>query len=175
MSEEIHNHDDIVEEETEQERLQKVINYSRKEMFLAGLYDPDSDFKGQLPKCVEAIIGVVGTASVNQKKHQLLHILERLTKYKPLMPLTGSEDEWDEAGIDRDGFTYFQNKRLKTVFKDHEDQSYDVEGYVFEYPDGLKKWGGDRKDMKKVIFPYFAPLEPEIVKVTEDNKEHKVN
>lgn len=156
---------------TDAEKTQRLIDYARKEMFLAGLYDPQAEFKGKMPHCVEAILGVIGPTKINEKKHSILHIIDRITKMKPLIPLTGKEDEWEESGIDNEtGFTFYQNKRLRTVFKDHTGQAYDLEGYVFEYPDGRRMWGGDKKNMKKVSFPYSPATDPEIIKLDENDK-----
>ena len=42
----------------------------------------------------------------------LIHALQRLMKWKPLQPLTGEDDEWNECGYTREsGATVFQNKR----------------------------------------------------------------
>lgn len=54
-----------------------------------------------------------------------LSILKNLLAFKPLSPLTGADDEWNEIG---DG--HWQNKRASNVFKD-KDGAYWGDGIVF--------------------------------------------
>lgn len=58
--------------------------------------------------------------------------LKRLIAAKPLTPLTGGDDEWNEVGRDRDGTRCFQNRRCSSVFKNVSDGgeivAYDIDG-----------------------------------------------
>lgn len=45
--------------------------------------------------------------------YEVAPILQKLIAGKPLSPLTGNDDEWNEVGKG-----VFQNRRLSTVFKD---------------------------------------------------------
>ena len=61
-------------------------------------------------------------------------VLEKLLRFKPLRPLTGEPDEWNEVG---DGV--FQNRRCSHVFKQadrYDGQAYDINGRVFREPNG---------------------------------------
>lgn len=82
-------------------------------------------------------------------------VFERLAKWEPLGPLTGEDDEWVE--VDKD---YYQNKRCPRVFK-HGGKAYDIEGIVFEEPDGERFTSGDSHT--DIEFPYYPKTE--IVKV----------
>ncbi len=50
-------------------------------------------------------------------------MFHRLAMFKPLTPLTGEDDEWNEVS------GCFQNKRYSAVFKDSKDgKAYNIEG-----------------------------------------------
>lgn len=83
-------------------------------------------------------------------------IFNQLAAYQPLTPLTGEDEEWSEVapGV-------FQNKRASHVFREN-GQAYDINGKVFERPDGTRYTDGTRVP---VTFPYTPTTE--IVKVNE--------
>lgn len=58
------------------------------------------------------------------------NIFGLLADLKPIGPLTGEDDEWNEVG---EGV--YQNRRCSHVFKD-EDEAYDSEGRIFRESDG---------------------------------------
>lgn len=65
----------------------------------------------------------------------------KLARFEPLAPLSGEDDEWSDVGA-FSGTTQFQNKRCSHVFKDVADDGtvhcYDINGVVFEEPDGVR-------------------------------------
>ena len=79
---------------------------------------------------------------------------EKLAMFKPLTPLTGEDDEWNEL---RPG--YFQNKRYSAVFKD-ETGAYNVEGKIFS-DDGGETWFTSGNSRVYIDFPYTVPDHPE--------------
>jgi hypothetical protein len=85
--------------------------------------------------------------------------------FKPLTPLTGEDDEWNEV---RTGV--FQNKIYSAVFKDGKDgQAYNVEGKIFSDDEG-KTWFTNRNSRVYIDFPYIVPDKPEkVILVKEDN------
>ena len=92
---------------------------------------------------------------------------ERLAMFKPITPLTGEDDEWNEVST---GF--FQNKRYSAVFKDSKDgKAYDSKGKVFS-DDGGKTWFTNRDSRIYIDFPYTVPEYPEkvILEEEEDGK-----
>lgn len=73
-------------------------------------------------------------------------VLQKLIAGKPLSPLTGEDDEWNEVG---DGV--FQNRRLSTVFRDP--RFYDGKlAYDLDNPDGPRV---------AIAFPY-APKRADV-------------
>ena len=84
-----------------------------------------------------------------------IQMLGLLLKYKPIGPLTGEPDEWNEVG---DGV--FQNRRCSTVFKSadrFEGQAYNIDGKVFREPSGACYTNGESR--VPVTFPYTPSTE----------------
>lgn len=80
-------------------------------------------------------------------------VLQRLIAGKPLSPLTGNDDEWNEVGNG-----VFQNRRLSTVFKDP--RFYDGKlAYDLDNPDGSRV---------AIAFPYSpkrAGVHPPVIEI----------
>lgn len=100
----------------------------------------------------------------------LIHALQRLMKWKPLQPLTGEDDEWNECGYTREsGATVFQNKRCSSVFKDVLPDgtwtAHDIDSVVCSDNGGITWFsGGTTKQwMEDITFPYLPPVEPKRV------------
>lgn len=87
--------------------------------------------------------------------------LTRLLEFKPLSPLTGEDDEWNEIDKDirADGMWY-QNKRYSAVFKDKDGRTYNSQGRVFRGRRGSYTTRGSSVD---ITFPYMVPEHPEYV------------
>jgi hypothetical protein len=79
-------------------------------------------------------------------------LFQKVSRYEPLTPLTGADDEWMEVG---DGM--FQNTRCSHVFKDAERGAYDINGRLFREPNGMTYSSGDSR--VPVAFPYTPTTE----------------
>ena len=86
--------------------------------------------------------------------------------YKPLTPLTGEDDEWNDIS-EYCNHTTYQNKRFSRVFKDGRDgEAYDIEGKIFwewnVHEDGTpyKCYYGNGDSRMPVTFPYTVPDKP---------------
>lgn len=86
-----------------------------------------------------------------------ISVLERLLRFKPLSPLTGEEDEWNEVvpGL-------AQNKRCSSVFKNADGTAHDIDAIVVSDNGGIT-WFASGRFRKEVTFPYEAPIKPERV------------
>ena len=90
-----------------------------------------------------------------------LNILNKLLDFKPLTPLTGADDEWNDVGED-----YWQNKRCSSVFKKADGTCYDIDGKVFwewyrdENGEAVKTYYSGSGCSTPVIFPYTPPNKP---------------
>ena len=88
-------------------------------------------------------------------------LFERLASWKPLTPLTGSDEEWVEVG---DGV--FQNKRASNVFKENGKARW-IDGIVFwewyEGEDGKKhkSYFTGTGSSVDITFPFVMPDKPE--------------
>lgn len=92
-----------------------------------------------------------------------LNIIKRLLAWKPITPLTGEDDEWNDVD---EGGKLQQNKRCSAVFRENRDNStaYYIDGKVFS-DDGGKSWytKGGRGSAVPVVFPYTVPDKPEYI------------
>lgn len=95
-------------------------------------------------------------------------ILTKLMEFKPLSPLTGEDDEWNQ--IDYGNGVSYQNKRLSSVFKDGDGEAYNIDGKVFwewcmpyegrEPYEPYKSYYTCRDSRVPVTFPYEVPDKP---------------
>ena len=82
-------------------------------------------------------------------------LFRKLAMFEPIGPLTGDDSEWMEVS---EGM--LQNRRCSHVFKEN-GEAYDIDGKVFEEPDGSRFTSRDSR--VSVTFPYTPATE--IVKV----------
>jgi len=92
-----------------------------------------------------------------------IDMFSKLAMYKPIVPLTGEDWEWNE--LDYNGDMKYQNKRCGHVFKDADGRAYDGEGKVFWdwYTDGdgvqHKSHYTSRDSRVYIEFPYIPTIE----------------
>lgn len=91
----------------------------------------------------------------------------RLAMFKPLSPLTGEDDEWNDIGDHLQN--HLQNKRYSAVFKDKDGTAYNIEGKVFT--DDGEVWYSCRDSRVNVTFPYVVPDKPEYVYRNKEKQE----
>jgi hypothetical protein len=90
-----------------------------------------------------------------------LNMLTKLLDFKPITPLTGADDEWNDVGED-----YWQNKRCSSVFKKADGTCYDIDGKVFwewyrdENGEEVKTHYSGSGCSTPVTFPYTPPDKP---------------
>ena len=93
-------------------------------------------------------------------------------KYKPLAPLTGEDDEWNDIGKGPDGGDLEQNKRCSSVFRVNKDNAtaHDLDAFAISDNGGLSWYSGmhaaGRLGHKVTItFPYAPPVRPKLIYV----------
>lgn len=84
--------------------------------------------------------------------------LNRLLKWKPITPLTGEEDEWNE--VSSRGCR--QNKRCSSVFQQEDGSFEDIDAIIVSDNGGIT-WFTSGRFRKKIEFPYVPTIEPEKV------------
>lgn len=95
-------------------------------------------------------------------------MFDRLSRFKPIRPLTGADDEWNAIAADMVGRPgLFQNRRCPSVFKD-ETGAYDIDATVCEDPDGVRYT--NRQSRRPVQFPYEVPDGPVVIRVDRDGR-----
>jgi hypothetical protein len=136
----------------------RYLEYAKDEMKGAGLYDEDADYGDMLPKAVLRLLSIHAIESHSGGSHAMTSsIFKQVSNFRPLLPLTGHETEWNEVGPDT-----WQNRRCSTIFRDKNGNAHNIEGKIFEEPDGSRYTSRDSH--VPINFPW-AWREPEIVKV----------
>ena len=95
-----------------------LIDYATKELNLAGLLDPDSDYNGMLGKAALEIVGVFASQGHSGMSAAIVaDLVGKLIRYEPITPLTYGPEEWiDQSGAG--GYPCWQNRRKFDVFSD---------------------------------------------------------
>ena len=87
--------------------------------------------------------------------HYTINILNRLLRFKPLKPLTGEDDEWNQCDTKT-----WQNKRCSSVFKDENGVATDLDEFVIS-DDGGHSWFYSKIiPNTPITFPYNPPDKP---------------
>ena len=83
----------------------------------------------------------------------------RLLSWKPIIPLTGAEEEWNTI---KEGFE--QNELCSSVFRYNKDNStaHYIDGKIFSN-DGGMSWYINKESHINITFPFIVPDEPEKV------------
>jgi len=119
-----------------------LVKHAKMELKIAGLFDKDSDYNGMLGKAVLELVEVFSRQGHSGSSASMVsNLFDKLSRYKPLCPLTFKDEEWVEVGEGK-----FQNKRNCSVFKDGKDgKPYFIDAFVkiALFPDGHKSgWSG---------------------------------
>lgn len=144
-----------------------LIEYAKSE--LDRIYDEEALKEPYNKMAYDAIMELITTFS-NQghsgfSRSYVLKYFSRLAEFKPITPLTGEPDEWDEI------HGTWQNKRCSSVFKKSENgQAYDIKAKIFSDDAGMT-WFTCSKSRVNVEFPYMPPDEPERVILEEENND----
>lgn len=93
-----------------------------------------------------------------------LSLLDRLLRFKPISPLTGADEEWNEVSQG-----LYQNKWCSSVFKNPDGTAHDNDAIVVSDNGGIT-WFSSGRFRKEVTFPYAVSTFPERVYIeyTED-------
>lgn len=153
-----------------------LIEHARHELELNGLFDKKSDtrvmsgsdYDGALAEAVMELIEVFSKQGHSgHSAHIVSGLFDKLSRFKPISPLTGNDDEWYES---MDGI--FQNKRNSAVFKDGKDgKAYFIDAYVKRTPNG-NCWSGritlkDGRSIGKCYIKDFSKMPTLTIDVLE--------
>lgn len=110
-----------------------LIDHAKLELQMAGLFDDDSDYNGGIGEAVMELIEVF--AKQGHSGHSapyVVSIFEKLANFKPLLGITGKDEEWGDVSSHSDTRnSWYQNKRCSAIFKDGKDgRAYYIDAIV---------------------------------------------
>lgn len=130
-----------------------MTEFAKDELTRAGLFDKDSDYGGMLGDAVLKMVEQFADEGHSGfSAGMAISLFGKLARFEPITPLTGADDEWTEVAEGQ-----WQNKRSPRVFKDADGLAYDIDGKVFEEPDGSRFTSRDSRVY--VTFPYTPTTE----------------
>jgi hypothetical protein len=130
----------------------RVSDRVKCELELAGLFDADSDYNGEVGKAVMELMDVFTNQGHSGFSAMLVaDLFHRLVKGEILTPLTGKSNEWMEVADN-----LYQNKRRFSVFATDKNgtDAYDIDGIVFVDKDGCS-FTSPKTGSLPVQFPYI--------------------
>lgn len=138
--------------------MSNLVDYAKDELKRIGMIDSGDSYNEFATKAILDLIELFASQGhSNFTASYVINAFSRLAMFKPLSPLTGKDDEWDEVepGL-------FQNKRYFAVFKKGKDGiAHDIDGKVFT--DDGEVWYSCKDSSVNVTFPYTVPDKPEYV------------
>ena len=138
-------------------KMSKLVDYAKDELKRIGMIDSGEPYNDLATKAILDLIELFDSQGHSGfSAPYVINTFSRLAMFKPLSPLTGKDDEWNDVG---DGF--LQNKRYSAVFKYKDGIAYNSEGKVFT--DDGETWYTCRDSSVDVTFPYVVPDKPEYV------------
>lgn len=137
--------------------MSNLVDYAKDELKRIGMIDSGESYNDLTAKAILDLIELFDSQDHSGFSAPcVIDTFSRLAMFKPLSPLTGKDDEWNELG---DGS--FQNKRYSAVFKEKDGTAYNINGKVFT--DDGKLWYTNKGSIVDVTFPYVVPDKPEHV------------
>lgn len=121
-----------------------LTDYAEREL---DLLLSDSPGDALMKKCVLDLVKVFSDQGHSgSSAHIALNLFNTVARFKPLTPLTGADDEWNQVTD-----TCQQNRRISTIFREN-GVAYDIDGFVFEDGNG----GGYTNvwSRRRITFPY---------------------
>lgn len=158
-----------------------LLEHVERELNIAGIVEDKSSPEGVkdnnwMRKHILNMTKEFIAANHNQSTAQVtIDILNVLFTLRPLTPLTGEDDEWEDQGIEFSDKLKYKNKRCMRVFKTTDNRVVDVEGKVFwEWLDDgrgekFKSYYTNKDSWVDITFPYI-PFTEYIEKETEHSK-----
>lgn len=148
-----------------------MLDWAKKELTLAGYPDglPDDNMNKWMRDGVLKLIETFCDEGHSGSSAPFaISLFTRLASWKPLTPLTGEADEWNEVGTG-----VWQNRRASNVFKEA-DGAYWSDGIVFwewyadpETGEKHKSYFTGRGSRVPITFPFTVPDEPTYVECAQ--------
>ena len=149
--------------------MSNLVDYAKDELERIGMIDSGEPYNDSVTKVILDLIELFASQGhTGFTAPYTINTFRRLAMFKPLSPLTGEDDEWNDVG---DGL--LQNKRYSAVFKDKDGTAYNIEGKVFT--DDGEVWYTSKDSRVNVTFPYVVPDKPEYVYRNKEDEESEDN
>lgn len=136
--------------------INEIKNKISDNMVIEIIKDPDSltyDFIEEINLIVEKV-----RKNSIDNCDELLNVINKLLLFKPIVPITGIDDEWGDVREFGDGNSWYQNKRCSALFKDGKDgKPYYIDAIV-------------KKDQRGLCWSGFAWLSEEDYKAGDRSK-----
>lgn len=118
--------------------MSNLQKHAETELRIAGLFDKDSDYGGMLGKAVMELIKVFAEQGHSGTSASMVsNLFNKLSRFKPLTPLTFKDDEWSEYSNGK-----YQNIRNSAVFKESKSgRPYYIDAYYKKTQKGTT-WSG---------------------------------
>ena len=145
--------------------VSNLINHAINELKSIGMYGTDDEMSQMMSQSVLDLLEVFSKQGHSgHSAPYCIKLFKTLAEFKPLSPLSGKDEEWNDVS-DHTGGNLYQNKRCSSVFKDG-DRAYNVDGKVFwewfRDKDGTvsKTYYSCKESFIPVTFPYTIPEKP---------------
>ena len=145
-----------------------LVDYAKEELKRIGMIDSGEPYNDIVTKAILDLIELFASQGHSGfTAPYTVNVFKRLAMFKPLTPLTGEDNEWNEIepGL-------YQNKRYSAVFKEKDGKAYNVEGKIFTDNDG-EVWYTSKDSHIEINFPYIVPNEPEKVYLNKTKSEEE--
>lgn len=144
--------------------MSSLVDYAKDELKRIGMIDSGESYNDFATKAILDLIELFASQGhTGFTASYVVKAFSRLAMFKPLSPLTGEDDEWNDIGHGR-----LQNKRYSAVFKDEDGTAYNIEGKAFT--DDGEIWYTCKDSNVNVTFPYVVPDKPEYIYRNKEDK-----
>lgn len=102
--------------------MSELLKHAKSELRAAGLFDADADYDGAIATSVVALMETFCAYGHSGGSAELtVAVFNRLVNCKPLTPLTGEDDEWNDISNNAGAGPgpMWQSRRCASVFKDN--------------------------------------------------------
>ena len=145
--------------------MSNLVDYAKEELKKIGMIDSGEPYNEEVAKAILDLIELFASQGHSGfTASYTVNAFKRLAMYKPLSPLTGKDNEWNEI---EPGF--YQNNRYSAVFKEKDGKVYNIDGKIFT-DDGVV-WYTSKDSRIEITFPYIVPDEPEEVYLNKTESE----
>ena len=132
--------------------MSNLVDYAKDELKRIGMIDSGEAYNDWATKAILDLIELFSSQGHSGfTAPYVINAFSRLAMFKPLSPLTGEDDEWDDV-VD----SLLQNKRYPSVFKDKDGIAYNTEGKVFS--DDGEVWYTNRNSRVNISLSMYIEI-----------------